>query len=148
DANVAPAAFTPTPPQFPAGGIVRAQAPPDPPPPTSGGAVAPGGSGPPATFSGPPPVVDQPPFNSGVPVERPLNQGFWDQCREFVFGGPGHKCFVSDHAHDTLISPVTNPFLFEDPRALTEVKPIFIYQTAPSRNAAFGGGNSEFFGLQ
>src|SRR5262249_59851790 len=35
DANVAPAAFTPTPPQFPAGGIVRAQAPPPPPPPPS-----------------------------------------------------------------------------------------------------------------
>jgi hypothetical protein len=148
DANVAPAAFTPTPPQFPSGGIVRAQAPPDPPPPTSGGAVAPGGSGPPATFSGPPPVVDQPPFNSGVPVERPLNQGFWDQCREFVLGGPGHKCFVSDHSADTLVSPITNPFLFEDPRSLTEVRPIFIYQTAPNRNTAFGGGNSEFFGLQ
>jgi hypothetical protein len=92
--------------------------------------------------------VDQPPFNSGVPLDRPLNQGFWDQCREFIFGPPGHKCFQSDHAFDCLVSPVTNPFLFEDPRSLTEVRPIFIYQTSPGRNPVFSGGNSEFFGMQ
>src|SRR5262249_44161368 len=53
--------------------------------------------------------------------------------------------FQSDHAFDCLASPVTNPFLFEDPRALTEVRSIFIYQGAP--HSAFGG-YSGFFGTQ
>jgi hypothetical protein len=40
------------------------------------------------------------------------------------------------------------PFYFEDPRALTEVRPVFIYAAAPSGNPVFRGGNSEYFGLQ
>ena len=37
----------------------------------------------------------------------------------------GRACLVqSDHGFDNFISPVTNPSLFEDPRALTEVRPI------------------------
>ena len=32
-----------------------------------------------------------------------------------------------------FISPVTNPFYFEDPRALTELRPIFIWQRTPRR---------------
>jgi hypothetical protein len=55
------------------------------------------------------------------------------------------KC---DHGFDGFISPVTNPFLFEDPRALTELRPIFFYQKIPSGNYAFSGGNIPFFGLQ
>jgi hypothetical protein len=43
---------------------------------------------------------------------------------------------------------VSNPFLFEDPRALTEVRPIFMWQTAPSGNAYYRGGNLGFFGTQ
>ncbi len=56
--------------------------------------------------------------------------------------------FQSDHEFDGFASPVSNPFLFEDPRALTEVRPIFIYQRTPSDNPIYAGGNVEFFGLQ
>jgi hypothetical protein len=147
DANFTPTAFTPTAVSAP---IIRAQAPPDPPPP-SGGAVGvppPGStSGPPPTF-GPPPPGAEVPYNNGVAIDRPINHSWWDQCRDFITGGPGHCCFQSDHGFDYFSSPVTNPFLFEDPRALTEVRPIFFYQTAPSRNPVFRGGNSEFFGTQ
>jgi hypothetical protein len=60
----------------------------------------------------------------------------------------GRRPFESDHCFDNYISPVTNPFLFEDPRALTEVRPIIIYQSIPDKNYVFHGGNIEFFGAQ
>ncbi len=50
-------------------------------------------------------------------------------------------CFCGD----SLISPVTNPFFFEDPRSLTEIDPLFIITKAPKAN---GGGNDEFYGVQ
>src|SRR5262249_5054825 len=46
------------------------------------------------------------------------------------------------------ISPVSNPFFFEDPRALTELRPIFIYQHIPGRNPLFKGGDFEGYFLQ
>jgi hypothetical protein len=66
-------------------------------------------------------------------------EGFWDACREK---------FRSDHAFDGFISPVTNPFLFEDPRSLTEVRPVFIYQKVPSAQADLQGGSLTYFGVQ
>src|SRR5262249_24403522 len=36
----------------------------------------------------------------------------------------------------------------EDPRALTEVRPIFIFQKTPNGNPVFAGGDIEFFGTQ
>lgn len=54
----------------------------------------------------------------------------------------------SDHAFDCIVSPITNPFLFEDPRSLTEIRPIFIYQKIPSPQPNFGGGEMWFFGGQ
>jgi hypothetical protein len=121
-----------------------------PPPPLSAGdggvPLAPPSLGPPGTTYG------------GVPVDQPIKKGFWDRCKDWLSpGNPDSRCggwFQSDHAFDSgcncgdLISPVSMPFLFEDPRALTEVRPLFIYQSAPNRNAAFSGGNSEFYGLQ
>jgi len=56
--------------------------------------------------------------------------------------------FRSDHIFDGFISPVTNPFLFEDPRSLTELRPVFIYQKIPGANSVFRGGNVWFFGSQ
>ena len=56
--------------------------------------------------------------------------------------------FCSDHAFDCLVSPVTNPFLFEDPRSLTEVRPIVIYQKVPTEQPNFRGGHLWFFGTQ
>jgi hypothetical protein len=38
----------------------------------------------------------------------------------------------SDHCFDDFISPLSNPFFFEDPRSLTEVRGIFIDNSLPS----------------
>jgi hypothetical protein len=76
---------------------------------------------------------------------------FGDQIGETlgnVFGNRGDEWFRSDHTFDGFISPVTNPFLFEDPRSLTEVRPIFLYQKIPSDQPDFKGGGTWFFGAQ
>lgn len=62
--------------------------------------------------------------------------------------GSCKEWFKSDHAFDGFISPVTNPFLFEDPRSLTEVRPIFMYQKIPGGQPDFKGGNIWYFGTQ
>lgn len=144
---------------------VRFQAP-DPPPPLSGPpAVPPPGFAPavppPLSTGGPPPPpafgVPGPTYN-GVPVDHPLERSWWDRTREFFTPDGRHShsggWFQSDHAFDNLtcggdlISPVSSPFLFEDPRALTELRPLFFYQSAPNNNPVFHGGSSEFFGVQ
>ena len=102
----------------------------------------------------PPPPPGDVPLNQGVVIDKPLQRSFWDRCKGmFDSGGErasasGHCIFQSDHCFDYLASPVTVPFLFEDPRALTELKPLFIYQGAPRGNPIFRGGNAEFYGLQ
>lgn len=55
---------------------------------------------------------------------------------------------ASDCAFDDFISPSSNPFLAEDPRSLTELRPLFLYQTIPGDQAAYRGGSAYFFGLQ
>lgn len=108
----------------------------------------------------PPPVGGAPPLppvgdgvSVGVATDQPLQKGFWEKCREwFHFEGDkcsasGRCCFQSDHCFDYFASPVSNPFLFEDPRSLTEVRPIFIYQSTPHISLP-GGGYSGFFGTQ
>lgn len=62
--------------------------------------------------------------------------------------GNTESWFKSDHVFDGFISPVTNPFLFEDPRSLTEVRPIFMYQQIPGAQPDMTGGNIWFFGTQ
>jgi hypothetical protein len=75
----------------------------------------------------------------------PSGGGFWAGVGN---AAGGYNRFQSDHAFDNFISPVSNPFLFEDPRALTEVRPIFIYQQTPTSNPIYRGGDVEFFGTQ
>ncbi len=104
-------------------------------------------SEPPVPPPGAPPVPTYP-IDPTLDINRPVtggpHGGFWSNG-----DWEGKRCnFQSDHAFDQMISPVGNPFYFEDPRALTEVRPIFIYQTAPNSNPVFAGGHSEFFGLQ
>jgi hypothetical protein len=65
-----------------------------------------------------------------------------------VFGAQNGGWFRSDHLFDGFISPVSNPFLFEDPRALTEVRPLFLFQQVPGRQPDFHGGHITFFGAQ
>lgn len=82
----------------------------------------------------------------GEPVNDTFNN--WNnQFNEWTQQG-GRNKFQSDHAFDIFASPVTNPSLFEDPRALTELRPIFTYQTIPGSNPVFQGGNAFTYGTQ
>ncbi|MBN9121670.1 MAG: hypothetical protein J0I06_21420 [Planctomycetes bacterium] len=72
----------------------------------------------------------------------------WGEKFGHVFGQRNGGWFRSDHMFDGFISPVSNPFLFEDPRSLTEARPIFIYQQIPSSQQDFRGGHVSFFGVQ
>lgn len=126
--------------------------PPDPPPTMHTVLQPPEAVPPPSTGPVPPPPPGDT-LNPGLVIDKPLQHSFWDRCKEFCGCGEsasatGRCWFQSDHAFDYLASPVTNPFLFEDPRALTELKPLFIYAGAPSTNPIFRGGNEEFYGLQ
>jgi hypothetical protein len=51
----------------------------------------------------------------------------------------------SDHCFDRFISPISNPFFFEDPRSLTEVRGIFIDNALPS---GIGGGDAQIWAAQ
>jgi hypothetical protein len=135
--------------------IVRAQAfDPNFPPP--GGPVPP-----------PPPPPPPPGSLAGAPNDEKYNcavkancnsgggPGFYDQARDAVTGIPGamgnifttnngRALFQSDHCFDYFCSPVSNPFFSEDPRALTEIKPLVIYDHVPNSNFNFQGGNIWF----
>lgn len=52
----------------------------------------------------------------------------------------------SDHCFDRFISPISNPFFFEDPRSLTEIRGIFIDNSLPS--AQVGGGDAQVWAAQ
>jgi hypothetical protein len=73
---------------------------------------------------------------------------FGDMFQGWGGAGPEGKCFESDHCFDYFASPVSNPFYFEDPRSLTEVRPIILFQTIPHNNPVYHGGNAEFYGVQ
>ncbi|MBL8867293.1 MAG: hypothetical protein JNK93_17180 [Planctomycetia bacterium] len=81
-------------------------------------------------------------------AERTRSSGkFGDKLRDWLAPGGGRDTWLfSDHAFDQFATPISNPFLAEDPRALTEVRPIFIYQNVPSPQPNFQGGNIFFFG--
>jgi hypothetical protein len=109
--------------------------------------------------AGPASPIEQ--YNCGMANDNPAappSHPFWDKCRDICGGFPwigkngfdsnGHHLFESDRCFREFISPVSNPFLFEDPRSLTEVRPLFIYQATPAHNYIFHGGDIEFFGVQ
>lgn len=58
------------------------------------------------------------------------------------------KWYESDRAFCDFVSPISNPFYFEDPRNLTELRAIGFYQGIPSNDGFFRGGNAWFFGGQ
>lgn len=72
----------------------------------------------------------------------------WGERLGTVFGERNGGWFRSDHMFDGFVSPVSNPFLFEDPRSLTELRPVFIYQRIPTTQRDFLGGNISYFGVQ
>jgi hypothetical protein len=96
-------------------------------------------------------------YNSGV-VTDPVRDGGggsrWAIFADFPwvhnleFTGGGRALFESDHGFDNFISPVSSPFFAEDPRSLTELRPIFLWQTAPNGNPLYRGGDVYFAGLQ
>ncbi|HLJ96180.1 MAG TPA: hypothetical protein VKU02_23590 [Gemmataceae bacterium] len=110
---------------------------------------------PPGAVITPPNPTEQ--YNCGVVTRSPgSDPSYWEKCRQFFTGIPGYvseevgrrPLFQSDHAFDGFISPITNPFFFEDPRSLTEVRPLFLYQSTPIHNPIFHGGDIEYAGLQ
>ncbi len=73
----------------------------------------------------------------------------WYDVTQGVSGGStGRSAFQSDTAFNGFISPVTNPHLFEDPRALTELRPVFIWQRTPNSNYVYQGSNNFFADIQ
>jgi hypothetical protein len=75
------------------------------------------------------------------------SEKFGDKLRDWLAPGGGRDSWLfSDHAFDQFATPISNPFLAEDPRSLTEVRPIFLYQNVPSPQPNFQGGNIFFFG--
>lgn len=73
----------------------------------------------------------------------------WDDVTGSVPGAfqssPTRKMFQSDTAFEIFTSPVSNPFFFEDPRALTEIRPLFIWQDTPGSNPVWGGGSNFYY---
>lgn len=65
-----------------------------------------------------------------------------------VFNFDRDGLFCSDREFDTFISPVTNPFLFEDPRSSSEVRPLGIYQRIPTSQPNFQGGSLWYVGVR
>lgn len=114
-----------------------------------GAPVPPGGAVPP-----PPPPPPSPSFGAApIPGDERYNCGVVTQPLPTV--GPvaaaasGSRFHLqSDPCFEEFISPVSNPFLFEDPRSLTEIRPIFMFQMIPNSQFIYQGGNIEFYGMQ
>ncbi len=73
---------------------------------------------------------------------------FGDKLKDLWGKATDRRGLQGDHAFDALISPVSNPLLFEDPRSTTEVRPLFLYQKVPATQPNFGGGTVWFAGGQ
>ncbi len=133
-----------------------------PPPPPGGGfgnpAVFPGG---PAGPAGPTRGLGagEEAYNCGIVNNNADLGGFftragdkikrgWTDITDSVTGIGGRRSFQSDHEFDSFISPVSNPIYFEDPRALTELRPMFIFQHTRDNNPVFKGGDNYFALLQ
>jgi hypothetical protein len=139
------------------GPVIRGQnfdpGPPPVPPPgepaVPGGPVGPAIPPVPAPGPGLPPGPVDPLCGPGSVAPMAGPNPWMDRCRQW-FGWCGdwnRALFMSDHCFDGFASPVSNPFWFEDPRALTEVRPIFIYQRA-QKTSVLNNGNIEWFGAQ
>jgi hypothetical protein len=135
--------------QIAATGIVPIQYDAPPPAPPPGSTVAP----PPGVAPLPPPPPPPPPIGpDGSGPGGPADGGFFKNCWQKIEWGScntnGRTWFQSDHAFDNMISPVSSPFLNEDPRSLTELRPVFIWEKSPVHNPIFNGGSIFFLGTQ
>ncbi len=123
---------------------------------------------PPAGMPPPPPPPPPAPSSAGAgtaesylcgQVTTSKSGGFFERVGEipgnavrgvggFFAGTGGRAPFQSDSCFPWMISPVSEPFFAEDPRALTELRPIFMIQAVPHRNDVLHGGNVGWVGLQ
>ena len=69
-----------------------------------------------------------------------------------ILGGGSDRLFgfiaPSDRAFADFISPITNPLFFEDPRTLSEIRPIFAQHYIPESNPVLLGGDAQYFAVQ
>ncbi len=80
---------------------------------------------------------------------RTAGERFGDRVGDAMNGGRGdveHRWFESDKAFCDFVSPLSNPFFFEDPRSLTELRGNLFYQSIPDAGGDFRGGYAAFFG--
>jgi len=84
-------------------------------------------------------------------------RSWWSRFGEGIWGDsdnpgsePGDRdlCQSDTCCRNGWISPLTNTFLAEDPRALTELKTVFLYQIIPDEQSLYRGGNIEMLALQ
>ncbi|HEY1598230.1 MAG TPA: hypothetical protein VGG64_01420 [Pirellulales bacterium] len=72
-----------------------------------------------------------------------------DDCAECCDSFNGRRrifgLLPSDHCFDHFVSPISNPFFFEDPRSLTEVRGMFIDNSLPTFS---GGGDAQVWAAQ
>lgn len=138
-----PSAATVIPNSGPAGAPIRltqGTAPLPPPPPPGVGAAAPLVLTPGGPTLPPPPV-------QGTPS---ANMAWWEETKEALAlnSFSKRKLFQSDHAFDGFSSPISSPFLAQDPRSLTQIKPMILYNHIPTANPVFDGGGLFWFGVQ
>ena len=103
-------------------------------------------------FDPPPPVPPPPGGSAGDPGWWPGRRRDLDDLRnQFPAFGETDRdrlAFQSDCAFDNFSSPITNPFLAEDPRSLTELHPLYLYQGIPSGQYLYRGGHLSFLGFR
>ncbi len=139
--------------------LIRGQSPDMPPPAPPPGGMPPPPPPPGSALPPPPAAVSEESFNCGQVTQNASTGGFfsrcWDKCKQWgndlsgaFQSGADRGILQSDHRFDYFSSPVSNPFYFEDPRALTEARPIFIWQQTPKTNPTYTGGDNVFAGLQ
>ena len=101
-------------------------------------------------------------YNCGVVNNNSDLGGFWTRTGDRISrgwteitgnigdmfkGGQQRTAFQSDHAFDSFVSPVSNPFFALDPRSLTEIRPMFQWQHTNNSVPFFAGGNNYFAGF-
>jgi hypothetical protein len=78
----------------------------------------------------------------GAPLSRGALEGQFD-CGEDCQSILG--ILPSDHCFDRFVSPLSNPFFFEDPRSVTEAEGIFLDNSLPHST---GGGDAQVWAAQ
>lgn len=91
-------------------------------------------------------IIDGPPPSTGQPWSQCGDKGFWD--RFPWIPSLSSFNFRSDHDFDHMISPMSNPYFFEDPRSLTEFRPIILWQKLRGDNPLTRGGDAVLYTFQ